>query len=85
MWLLLTELCSHTLIIKISWKPRLNYFAMGMCIIKLFPKRLRPQPDYFPLDDRLQTGHVLDPEYQADVAMNEIVNMASDIATDSLV
>ena len=56
-----------------------------MCIIKLFLKRLRPQPDYFPLDDRLQTGHVLDPEYQADVAMNEIVNMASDIATDSLV
>ena len=33
----------------------------------------------------LQTGHVLDPTYEVDVAMDEIVDMATEIATDSLV
>ena len=56
--------------------------------------RLQPAGSYFPLDDglspatsmtSLQTGHVLDPTYQADVAMHEIIDMASEIATDSIV
>ena len=57
---------------------------------KNLPSRLPPARHFHSSDDslemtNLQTGHVLHPDYQVDVAMEEIVDMAAEIATDSLV